>query len=301
MENEILSYQGELVVLREENSKLKNKNIIQRRTIVQLQHEVKKWNKSTSFKDRLIAKILEGEQNSENSPTNKMNSSKNVNGSSLNIRTLLRDKYILKLEEIHSQYESEVLDLKLSFSEEAEELQLSISAMAQNLIKTQQHWQEKLKDLLEVVCEKETEIQELEEKLEVWASPQSEKSDNSYYRTKNNALKTNLKNKEKYVDELEKRIKVLIKQSENSQSQGWGMTCGKDHLAKKIEVLQRRCNEETQNSLLYKKKYVKMSRCMQYLGVTASDLQKASEKSSYKNNLDVISVSELSSNLPHSH
>jgi D-mannonate dehydratase len=103
----------------------------------------------------------------------------------------LRDKHASKFEKFYQQNEAEIFEIHNSYAEQIEVMQEMISQMSQNCIETQEKCQTKLKDLLDVVCEKEAEIQELQEQLEEIMKLNSERDNFSFYKTKINALETN--------------------------------------------------------------------------------------------------------------
>lgn len=106
---------------------------------------------------------MDSNSDSPSSVTSKATSSQNC---SENIVHFIRSKYITKIEDLTLKYEENINSLRVEFATQIEDLETIISEMSQRLVNTKDICSNKIKDLIDVVCEKDVEIQELEDKVD---------------------------------------------------------------------------------------------------------------------------------------
>ena len=170
-----------------------------------LQEELSKAQENLKLKDKLLARLCEGSLPNSSAAEEKAKSRLEDKGYTENIRVYLRNKYIVKLEELALKHEGEMREVKLDFTQQVEDLTQLVSELTTNLNETQANCKVKIKDLIDLVCEKEAVIQEREEKFDELYKFIKDKygADFTYYKTENNAMKLNLRNRDKLIKELE--------------------------------------------------------------------------------------------------
>lgn len=83
-----------------------------------------------------------------------------------NLRLNIQQKYMQKLEEQDNKYSKMINDLKLDYTEQIEELHHALSIASNAVVGSQNDTVVKVRELYDIIFEKDIKIQELEQKIE---------------------------------------------------------------------------------------------------------------------------------------
>ena len=83
-----------------------------------------------------------------------------------NLRMNIQQKYLQKLEEQDDKYSKIINNLKIDYTGQIEELQDMLSSASSAVIEAQNITLVKIRELYDIIFEKDNKVQELEEKIE---------------------------------------------------------------------------------------------------------------------------------------
>jgi len=157
-------------------------------------------------------------------------------------------------------HDRDINKLRKSFTEEVEDLNTMVSKLSFDLINTTNISLEKIKDLIDLNCEKEFEIQrqvnELDELRELINS--SENPENSRLESQIKQLKGEIQNKDSILTQLRENNKELTLSLIQEKNNLPSSISGPKDIANHVEILKKRIKGLEAERTIYRKKYLKL-------------------------------------------
>jgi len=195
-----------------------------------------------------------------------------------NIRTVIHQKYIKKLEDQEKLTIQRIRDVEIDYTKQVEELQEMLANMAIAVTEAHNESVLKIRDLFDIVVEKDIKIQELEQIIESYEDEnrRNEADPEAYsLKTELNAIKTNMRRNDKYIAELEKTNKELtIKVAKlTADTSNGDDTTNNDNT--KNQFYKRKCSEVEKINTALKNKISIFSKYLKGVGIEIEDLKNA--------------------------